>query len=183
MIKQTVLNFHVFAKNMMVVRTVMVNSTTKYWTNLTARSLFTNEYLDSVNFQIERRKARGHVDVALKTKHRIIKLYDKKGITGMSTKNMLLLMHCIEPGDVEDMSFLTEILIKDCQENFRKIESIRMLMNRYFWLCFVQKDPENAKLIFDEAYKYVDSYHSKNRYFSTLLAAKKYQYIVEGKYT
>ena len=115
MILQTVLNFHVLAKNMMVVRTVMVNSTTKYWTNLAARSLFTNEYLDSVNFQIERRKARGGVDVALKTKHRIIKLYDKKGITGMSTKNLLLLMHCIEPGDVEDMSFLTEILEKDCQ--------------------------------------------------------------------
>ena len=55
MITRTVLNFHVFAKNMMIVRTVMVNSTTKYWTNLAARSLFTNEYLDSVNFQIERR--------------------------------------------------------------------------------------------------------------------------------
>ena len=166
---------------MMVMKNIVLDSTTKHWPKLVARSLYTVNYLDSVNFQIERRKMRHNVDAALKSKNKILKLYEKSGNKGISTKKLELLIHCIEPEDCEDMSFLTEILIKDCQENFRKIESIRLLMNRYFWLCFVHKDAENSKLVFDEAFRHIDSYHTKNRYFSTLLETKKYQYIVECK--
>jgi len=164
---------------MLAVKRIVIDSR-RYWPKLLARNLFTVEYLDSVNLQIERRRTRGHAGAALKSKHKILKLYEKRGITGISTENLQKLIHCIEPGDPDDMSYLTDILIKDCLENFRKIESIRMIMNRYFWLCYVQKDVENAKLIFDQALRYIDSYHTKNRYFSTLLEAKKYEYIVEG---
>ena len=68
----------------------------------------------------------------------IIKKYKSKGVKGLFTEDLQLLIHCTELKDDEDsMSFLILVLIEDLKENFRKIESRRMLMNLYFWpkLC------------------------------------------------
>ena len=57
-----------------------------------------------------------------------------------------------------------------------------MLLSLYFWLCYTQKDADNSKLVFDEVYQLIDSYHTKNRYFSTLLETERYQDITEGEW-
>ena len=69
-----------------------------------------------------------------------------------------------------------------CKANVRKLEETRMLLSLYFWLCYTKKDADNSKLVFEEVYQLIDSYHTKNRYFSTLLETERYQDIIEGEW-
>jgi len=147
---------------------------------IVSRNLFASTYLDSVNFQIQRRKLRHHDKNAEQSKMKIMKLYERMGVEGLYTESLQLLIHCVDPKRYDDMSLLTQILIEDCKANVRKLEETRMLLSLYFWLCYTQKDADNSKLVFDEVYKLIDSYHTKNRYFSTLLETERYQDIIEG---
>ena len=147
-----------------------------------SRNLFASSYLDSVNFQIQRRKLRHHDKNAEQSKMKIMELYEKMGVEGLYTESLQLLIHCVDPERYDDMSLLTQILIEDCKANVRKLQETRMLLSLYFWLCYTKKDANNAKLVFDEVYTFIDSYHTKNRYFSTLLETERYQDIVEGEW-
>ena len=104
------------------------------------------------------------------------------GVEGLYTESLQLLIHCVDPERYDDMSFLTQVLIEDCRAKTRKIQETRMLLSLYFWLCYTKKDADNSKLVFDEVYKLVDSFHTKNRYFSTLLETERYQDIIEGEW-
>ena len=147
-----------------------------------SRNLFASSYLDSVNFQIQRRKMRHHDKNAEQSKMKIIKLYEKMGAEALYTESLQLLIHCVDPERFDDMSILTQILIEDCKANGRKLEETRMLLSLYFWLCYTKKDSDNAKLVFDEVYQLIDSFHAKNRYFSTLFETERYQDIIEGEW-
>ena len=149
---------------------------------IVSRNLFASSYLDSVNFQIQRRKLRHHDKNAEQSKMKIMKLYERMGVEGLYTESLQLLIHCVDPERFDDMSILTQILIEDCKANGRKLEETRMLLSLYFWLCYTQKDADNSKLVFDEVYQLIDSYHTKNRYFSTLLETERYQDIIEGEW-
>ena len=149
---------------------------------IVSRNLFASSYLDSVNFQIQRRKMRHHDKNAEQSKMKIMKLYEKMGVEGLYTESLQLLIHCVDPERFDDMSILTQILIEDCKANSRKLEETRMLLSLYFWLCYTKKDSDNAKLVFDEVYQLVDSFHAKNRYFSTLFETERYQDIIEGEW-
>ena len=146
------------------------------------RNLFASSYLDSVVFRNQRKRIRYSQTTVLKSKYEIMKKYNSNGVKGLFSEDLQLLIHCVElEGDEDTMSFLTQVLIEDLNQNFRKIESTRMLMNLYFWLCYIRKDSENAKKIFDELYNHIDSYHTKNRYFSTMFEAERYHDILDGK--
>ena len=146
------------------------------------RNLFASSYLDSVVFRNQRKRIRYSQTTVLKSKYEIMKKYNSNGVKGLFSEDLQLLIHCIElEGDEDTMSFLTQVLIEDLNQNFRKIESTRMLANLYFWLCYIRKDSENALKVFDEVYNYIDSFDTKNRYFSTMFEAKRYHDILESK--
>jgi hypothetical protein len=171
---------------MMVMTNFVIKKTLKALPSLrsliVSRNLYASSYLDSVNFQIQRRKLRHHDKNAEQSKMKIMKIYEKMGVEGLYTESLQLLIHCVEPESYDDMSLLTQILIEDCKTNVRKLEETRMLLSLYFWLCYTKKDADNSKLVFDEVYKVIDSYHTKNRYFSTLLETERYQDIIEGEW-
>ena len=82
---------------------------------IVSRNLFASSYLDSVNFQIQRRKLRHHDKNAEQSKMKIMKLYERMGVEGLYTESLQLLIHCVDPERYDDMSLLTQILIEDCK--------------------------------------------------------------------
>ena len=82
---------------------------------IVSRNLYASSYLDSVNFQIQRRKLRHHDKNAEKSKMKIMKLYERMGVEGLYTESLQLLIHCVDPERYDDMSLLTQILIEDCK--------------------------------------------------------------------
>jgi len=167
--------------NFMSLKFLQNGTINRTWTKIVYRNLFASSYLDSQTFRIQRKRMRYNKLITSTSKMEIIKKYKSKGVKGLFTEDLQLLIHCTELQDDEDsMSFLIQVLIEDLKENFRKIESTRMLMNLYFWLCYIRKDSENAKKIFDQVYNHIDSYHTKNRYFSTMFEAERYHDILDG---
>ena len=148
--------------NFMSLKFLQNGTINRTWTKIVYRNLFASSYLDSQTFRIQRKRMRYNKLITSTSKMEIIKKYKSKGVKGLFTEDLQLLIHCTELQDDEDsMSFLIQVLIEDLKENFRKIESTRMLMNLYFWLCYIRKDSENALKVFDEVYNYIDSFDTK----------------------
>merc|ERR1712241_1085246 len=109
------------------------------WPKIMYRNLFASSYLDSAVFRNQRKRIRYSQTTVLKSKYEIMKKYNSNGVKGLFSEDLQLLIHCIElEGDEDTMSFLTQVLIEDLNQNFRKIESTRMLANLYFWLCYIR---------------------------------------------
>ena len=114
------------------------NPVQRFGSLVLTRNLFSSNYLDSVNFQIQRRKLRKSDGQAEQTKHKIMNRINKYGLEGTTTQDIHLLIHCIEPDRFEDMSFLTQLLIEDSNSKVRKIQSSRMFLSLFFWMCYRQ---------------------------------------------
>ena len=143
----------------------------KFTTNLPTRNLFANSYLDSNVFRVQMKNVRGDSENTTKQLQYVKNLYLQTGLHDFQKEDFQILIHCSD--NEKDMQFCARVFEEYAVEEPTNLNSYRMLMNLYFWKCYIKKDSVKAKQIFDISCHNIDSYHTKNRYFSTLLRDRR----------